>query len=365
MSGNVASKSNEASLDRYASLEGARCLMAWWVVFSHLFRRAGITREDLFWPFDVLYGGTQAVSVFMILSGFVITHLITRREERYSDYIVRRFLRLWPTATVCLVGYLALSWGIGLQNQAIQSDRFAGYLVAHLTLLHGVIPNEVLPGVAMAFLRPAWSISLEWQFYLVAPLLLRWVRRPGWPLLILLLVLPILTDQRTTLFLPGSEWTFDGGAFLPINLRFFLVGMISYQILSYLPRQISTPVAWIAAVGVFLLTRSYPLAVWTLIFASLRSPAIESVLASRPLVSLGRVSYSTYLVHMLVLRFLEVQVGLEWLGRGWALFAFLAATGIPATILASHLLYRFVEVPGMRLGKRIVAIRHRRAAAET
>lgn len=40
----------------------------------------------------------------------------------------------------------------------------------HLLMLHGVVPEVLVARAPGAFLAPAWSVSLEWQFYLVAPL---------------------------------------------------------------------------------------------------------------------------------------------------------------------------------------------------
>jgi len=44
------------------------------------------------------------------------------------------------------------------------------HLLAHLTLLHGALPHNILPASEYMFLAPAWSLSLEWQFYLIAPI---------------------------------------------------------------------------------------------------------------------------------------------------------------------------------------------------
>ena len=134
--------------------------------------------------------GAGAVIVFMIVSGFVITHLIVERSEPYGVYLLRRFMRLFPVfAITCAVGYFAstfyaatlsrVSWAgdpnfllLGLKAVASSEHQFFwSHLFAHLTMLHGMISSDLLPFSLFAFNVPAWSVSLEWQFYLIAPAL--------------------------------------------------------------------------------------------------------------------------------------------------------------------------------------------------
>lgn len=156
--------------------ESLRGIAASWVFVSHAMAIAELTT----WPFS---DGGLPVDVFIMLSGFVITLLINRRPEPYGGYLFRRWMRLYPLFLIAL--------GLGLLTQSYAPLAFAPVLfgkvappswyavitggailpnlLLHLTMFHGIVPDTVLPNSATAFSGPLWSISLEWQFYLVAP----------------------------------------------------------------------------------------------------------------------------------------------------------------------------------------------------
>lgn len=129
--------------------------------------------------------GGHAVNVFIIVSGFVITHLILSKRESYFPFIIRRFFRIFPvflfctTLSVILIRFYVMifmpPWGVHLGMKltmlAEQQHHFPLHALLHLTMLHGVPPQEIVPFSSSTLLAPAWSLSLEWQFYLVAPFL--------------------------------------------------------------------------------------------------------------------------------------------------------------------------------------------------
>ncbi len=114
----------------------------------------------------------NGVDLFFILSGLCITLALGRETRNGGEahrftpaawlrFIGRRWVRLSPAfIAVSLVTYLTL--------------RFAGeavapiQLVSHATWLFGVWPG------AWALASTFWSLQVEWEFYLLAPLLLWW-----------------------------------------------------------------------------------------------------------------------------------------------------------------------------------------------
>src|SRR5882757_3055269 len=174
--------------------DGLRGLLALWVFASHALELG---------PYSAAAAPLRpnlAVDIFIILSGFVIFHLLGTGED-YRTFITRRWFRLFPVFAVCFLIALALYGWMQVDDEVAfglgHLSNLKPHLVAHATMLHGVVPEQILPHSARAILVPAWSISLEWQFYLVAPLLFVFAMRPNGKLTLLvaaLLALRVLLD---------------------------------------------------------------------------------------------------------------------------------------------------------------------------
>ena len=212
--------------------ESLRGIAATWVFVAHAMAIAKVVA----WPFDA---GNYAVEVFMILSGFVITLLVNRRPEPYGGYIFRRCMRLYPMFLIALcLGWATQDFARGafepvLFGRVSDPDFYAVVkgaalvpnLLLHLTMLHGVVPNNVLPHAVTAFSGPLWSLSLEWQFYLVAPLfiwLLDFRKHKGWIVAGITLVCILATQAAVR-----KVWHGDMPAFLPLRMLLFAVGILS------------------------------------------------------------------------------------------------------------------------------------------
>jgi peptidoglycan/LPS O-acetylase OafA/YrhL len=296
-------------LKRNETIDVLRGLLSWIVVLVHVVFLAGydgrIQRQT----------GVYAVDGFIILSGFVITQLLLTKNEPYGLFIFRRFMRLFPAFAVCLaLAVLVRPFTFGtapseMIREASENRYFWWHLGAHASLLHGLVPAAWLPESQLAFLPPGWSISLEFQLYLVAPIVLWWLGRFGVRGFVLLAI------ASATTFLPAIAWKLNyiwsaNGAFLPQRFLFFLIGMMLYLSLGGIGKQVRY---------------------WS------------------GLVRLGEVSYSTYLVHWPILACLNIFIPAGWprLERAELLFV----TGAPLTLLCSFLLFRFVERPGIALGR--------------
>lgn len=129
-----------------------RGVSAWLVVFGHTIGP------------DAL--GRMAVSVFFVLSGFLITWLLVRESEstgRISlrDFYIRRTLRIFPAFyvfwTICILAallrHVTIPWGEALSSFFYMGDYYGALHASHVGLIMGV----------------TWSLGIEEKFYLLWP----------------------------------------------------------------------------------------------------------------------------------------------------------------------------------------------------
>jgi peptidoglycan/LPS O-acetylase OafA/YrhL len=360
----------------FVALDGLRGYMAWWVVLTHALQLCGLQDKA---P-AILGRGDRAVSVFISLSGFVICHLLIERNAPYGAYLKRRAFRIFPIylfALVCAIlvapmyefAYLA-EWVLPRELRtariAATHANFGKHLLLHLSLLHGMVPDTWLPFSASAFLAPAWSLSLEWQFYLVAPFVVAGLARPGFTRIatVLLLLMAWVIFKKA---LP-LHWEFP--SVLPVSIHFFMLGILSRVFLTAL----SKLAQWVLPVG-FLLALIAPnsvgveLALWCIFLAAacfqLRTLQGEDgsnpgglrkflrfVTSNSIARRLGEYSYSTYLIHISLFSLAGWLAGK--LGGAWTQGAAIGSTAIAMVVLVplSAMLYRFIEQPFIRLGNR-------------
>ncbi len=302
-------------MKRNLTLDVVRGLLSWLVVAVHvLWFACGMVRNEVRETM-----GIWAVEGFVILSGFVITGLLERKREHYGAFIVRRYFRLAPAFLVCVgLGLIVRLLGLGWQGE--EKGNLLWHLGTHVALIHGLIPGFLVPGSDMALLPPGWSISLELQLYLVAPLLVWGVRRYGPRVLVLAVGLGLfcLLPPVVRRLEPWSAL----GAFLPQKFFWFGVGMCLYY-----------------AVNAESFARA--------------SEGWVRTRVGRGLVWLGEISYSTYLVHWPLLLVINVMVARSWSQPFRA--AMIGILTVPTVLGASYLLHRYVELPGIALGRRLTS----------
>lgn len=202
---------------------------------------------------NLLVGGRNAVQLFYIISGFLISYVLVERKAYPSvkSFYINRYLRLYPIyfaiATLTLIAFtLALATGknINFFNIYIKAPQSADILliVSNLTLFFqdwvmfsGVEENRLIFAknffnsevvLYQGLLVPqAWTLGVELTFYLLAPFIL-FIKR----ILIALLVSSLLLRVYLISIGLGTQdpWTYR---FFPTELALFLLGALAHQVL--------------------------------------------------------------------------------------------------------------------------------------
>ncbi|HVY86638.1 MAG TPA: acyltransferase [Caulobacterales bacterium] len=374
-------------MPRFSEIEGLRAWLAWTVVLCHLTEVLHLS----FLNVDAWAHITAAVAVevFVLISGFVIAGLILDRHESWPRFILRRAFRLYPVYLIALaLGAFAMPAGLAALNRASWGqDHWSfwynallgetesvgrwpwAHWLLHLTLLQGAVPNEILPWSAVTFVGPAWSLSLEWQFYLFAPAIVWAMRKPAGAV-----VMTLLAFALAFLFQLGVFGTYESYTTLLGGLWLFLIGIASRLALPALQR-LPMPQAplVIGAIGVGLITNAAALGIWAALLAFMArdesrktvvSGVVRVLLQSPLATALGARSYSVYITHAPILLIILYLLPTQTLSRAQTLFL-LAPLTIICALAVSELLYRIVERPMIRLGGRLAAGRGGAAAPLT
>ena len=163
---------------RFVVLDSWRGICALLVVLMHF---------DGLWSFfeaSFIQNSYLFVDFFFVLSGFVITHGYCDQITRVDDamqFMVRRFIRLWPLHVALLAVFLMVElaalllhpWiGDAYGRMPFTGSRDGASFVSNLLLLHAIgIHDEV------TWNYPSWSISAEFCTYLIFGLCVATARR--------------------------------------------------------------------------------------------------------------------------------------------------------------------------------------------
>jgi peptidoglycan/LPS O-acetylase OafA/YrhL len=315
----------------------------------------------------------HGVSFFFVLSGFILAHVYSGRTQlSYAAFMRARFARLWPVhALSILILCLAIppAWvtfeGTGLFNKWIA-------LAFNLSLLHSAFP---FAAYVYSWNSVSWSISTEMFFYLAFPLLLVNIERTWhWKLLGSALLALIVIAGLVFLKVPADGGIQDLTSVYatypnPLVRGFeFCLGMATWCLWKkYIAGMTLSVNAWtliellaVALCATWLLhvfswiyglsTQSVRMflmpagscwifAILIAVFAMGRG-RLGRLLALRPLVYLGEISFSIYMLHQILMKFFIAT--LEWPEVPEAVYFSLL-------FLLASLSYLLVEKPAQKL----------------
>lgn len=359
--------------DWVGPLDGIRGLAALWVLLGHAYRLCGQGSD--------LHAHT-AVEVFIVVSGFLMTHHFVKRAgvepwgtpRTWGIFYLRRFFRIAPLYYVLLAVALALAGQFdAIRSRIDQTLGLAGRRYEPATMMnwltHVTFTFGGLPEYAQSTVLPDWSIGLEMQFYVAFPFLMLIALRYS-PMGLALACLLVSEVARRTI----------GGLFpmptlLPLKLHLFAVGIllaIAFNERRNLAHRLALVLTALVVCEMndnrLLVLLVCGLALVVLIpagavgdaasFSGSRAIArAQSLLGGWAATFLADMSYAVYLLHLMVMiPLIGWLIQHDWFLR-WGIGPRLALV-VPATVAltyaGAYLLHLWVERPGIHLGKWLI-----------
>lgn len=301
----------------------------------------------------ILYNGNYGVSVFFVISGFLITSNIVKRYGSLgaidvAHFYKLRFFRLYPLIVLALVliTVLGLAGLAKFSNMVHHEDPGAGFFVTAdlsvLTFWHNILMERV--GYFNYAMNIYWSLSVEEVFYLLYPLVLLVLRR-GWLLVglagLCLVVGPVYRGLHR-----DDELFFMYGNLACIDMLAYgcIAAIVASRLsLSHVMRRWLAALAFIAMVWVYMrgigghealgaTCIGVAAAVFLVAVANLPAGTIARR-AGAPLAWLGHHSYELYLFHIVVLGLMLEIVPRAAMADDWklpVLVLFVALSGVSA-----------------------------------
>ncbi len=306
-------------------MTGLRALAAFIVFASHA------SNAGYHLAFGFSFGGTGKIGLwlFFVLSAHLLAGQFFASDDiRLSDlgpYLIRRIFRVLPLYYVALPLFFVIS-------------------SANVTLLW---PSLFLISAPDTL----WSVPVEYRFYLVLPLLVAasmWLRQRYGELAMLIPVVALVIVDR---YVEGEYW----GAFAA---GVFSAWCLQYRLKFARRLALFWPCAAIVFIGSLPIARSVhgfdptvQYIAWGFLFvpvilATHLGGAVSQVMARRPVVWLGEMSFAFYVLHYPIIVGLR-EVGLPDDYGAWVMLG--------CTLMCSLIAYRLIEQPMRNVGYRLTA----------
>jgi peptidoglycan/LPS O-acetylase OafA/YrhL len=257
--------------------------------------------------------GWAGVDLFFVLSGFLITSVLLKKKKSnnfFTAFFIRRIFRIIPCYYLLLAIFLLIQAVPYFSTNHLLVGNKAIPMFSYFSMVHNLYMAH-----ANNLLSISWSIGIEEQFYIVFPFLIYWIDEKKIPFVLgILIVLASIARSHIDdwipayVLLPTRMDALSVGALVACFFRheYFsqIMGKYKYHLVSlliidmcvcaylYFKQGDLGPIRhglFAAAFGISLLFALYPIPVYT------------NILCSRHLQWIGKISYSLYLFHYLIL----------------------------------------------------------------
>jgi len=304
--------------------------------------------------FSAFKSGFLGVDIFFVISGYLITGLIAskilNKDFSLADFYYRRAKRLVPAAYVtilatCLGAYFLLN-SIEIRNLFYQVAGAVSYTTNFVLLTQtGYFDADA----ATKPLLHMWSLAVEEQYYLIFPLVLILSPSRYWLRIVLsLLIASVAACLYLNQFNPSAAFYL-----LPTRAWELLIGSAGYLAAQQFSIKIPKALFVVALMAILTIPVmgyewSHPglgaiiICLSTLVIIWCNSTIANESRLVKPLVNLGDISYSLYLVHWPIIVFAHAVFPSNFTLTTQLIL-------LIASITAAIVLYRFIEQPSRQV----------------
>lgn len=218
----------------FPNLDGLRTLAFLFVFYLHGFslslEQLAISNDFLNRLVFKVATGSSGVSIFFVLSGFLITYLLLKEVNERGTlnvgfFYVRRVLRIWPLYFVSVIFafiiYPYIKTLLGIHQEPAARPL---YYFTFLSNFDAIYVHKFFPGQSNPVEAITWSVAIEEQFYIVWPLLFFFIPKKYYKFIFIGAILVSMTFR----FLHKNEnWTLYFHS-LSVTLDLAMGGLAAY-----------------------------------------------------------------------------------------------------------------------------------------
>lgn len=293
-------------------------------------------------------GGFVGVDVFFVISGFLMTGIVLERVDHKGvlDFYIARFLRIVPALLVVVITLMAFGmFALSTNEYEVLSRNAIASLLFYSNNYYAIHSSYFDPSSELNFLLHTWSLSAEWQFYILYPLLVILIKKLRLPVglalsaiftISLTITLMRVTGTREDIFylLPTRAWEMLAGGLV-------YMASVRYKMPEWIKHCDGYGIALIVVAATILHSNGYWPSYST--FAPVLGASIvilandqNSIFTSNRVAQwAGKISYSVYLWHwpvVVAMRYYQIDFS--------AINIFI---GVVSSFALGELSYRIIE----------------------
>jgi len=311
--------------------------------------------------------GPRGVQLFFIVSAFT---LFLSGEKKFKTdskpvlhFLIRRFFRIAPLYYVGIIFYTLINFNTPIVT--------IGNILRNIFFINDLYPyHPLIPG--------GWSISSEMLFYLIVPFLFIKIQNLNTALKYTLITLlfaflwKVIADKFSFGFSAEFIKEVNFPYFILFSLPVFGIGICFYFIIFkndlYIQPYFLILLSVLILIGTIFNNGVLDMYFQTLAFGAFAfaiSKRAYPIFVNRIIIHIGKISYSMYMVHFLVINFLERSAIFKNIPRyndKWMILYFIVKfiTTVIISSIISKISFWLIEIPGQNIGRTVIQLTNRK-----